>query len=609
MSIDRTATKILVFHPDPGVREGCVRLLRELGEPPWELLEAGDLERARELIAGEAPDCVLIGGAALSAEGLALLEAPRAGRGGSPPALVRLGRNGGETETLEALRSGVLVSLDLESLTGPMLRLAIERARELAALYEKSARCGLALERSEALLRCARRELVQQAEALRRTRAELGAARAREQYLATHDPLTELPNRQLFQELLDKSVEYARRHGMALAVLLLDLDHFKPVNDSFGHGTGDELLRCVAARLRDAIRKSDTVARLEGDEFIVLLPSLAHPRDAAVVAREILRCVGLPYQVDASEVSVTASIGIASFPEDGGSPEALMSCADIAMYNAKREGRNGYRFFSHDRSTVRSEHIELDRELREGLRRDAFLLHYQPKIACREERLVGVEALMRWLHPERGLTLPGHFIPAAEANGLIVPLGELALLKACSQHREWRERGLDGFSISVNVSYRQLRRNDLVDTVRRTLDQTELLPRKLELEITESCIMDDVETALAILKELKSLGVRISIDDFGTGYSSLAVLERFPIDTLKIDRSFVHDIATNQAHASIVAAILQMARGLGLDSVAEGVETEQEREVLMELGCEVMQGYLFGRPGPPEDLERRWLNG
>ena len=596
-----TETSILLIAPS---KRDCAQLRGLLGETAEPVLEAIGVEEGVAVLDEHLPDCVVLDARLLEDGGLDLLSALRRAGDDAQTPVVLIGD--AEDDSSLSTQLGVMERLSRETLSSDLLALAISKVIALANHDRENKRKRMEFEGLDRECARARKETSDRTAELIRVNIALEEAKQREQHLTTHDALTNLPNRQLFQELLANAVEYGKRHQNSLAVLVVDLDHFKPINDTFGHSSGDALLRLVASRLEGAIRRSDTVARLGGDEFIVLLPRIVRPQDAAVVAREIISSLGSPYSIGNLDLNVTPSVGIATFPEDADSPESLIGCADLAMYGAKRCGRNAYRFFSRGMNMVTTEDLQLDRELRRAINRDEFLIHLQPQIECPSGRLVGAEALVRWQHPERGLVPPGQFIPIAETSGLIAQIGEMVLRKACLQLRIWQERGFGGFPISVNLSNRQLRRNDLVETVRRILNETGLQGSDLILEITESCIMEDLDTAMGILKGLKTLGTKISIDDFGTGYSSLAVLERFPIDTLKVDRSFVLDITTNRAHASIVRAILQLSEGLGLSVVAEGVEQEAEKDLLLEYGCRVMQGFLFGRPIPVDEFEEVW---
>jgi diguanylate cyclase (GGDEF)-like protein/PAS domain S-box-containing protein len=417
-------------------------------------------------------------------------------------------------------------------------------------------------------------------------------------YLAHHDGLTGLPNRVLFQDRVHQACQSARRHDRRFAVVFMDLDHFKHVNDSLGHAVGDELLKAVAQRLTGTLRASDTICRLGGDEFVVLLSELddVDVDGVAEVAKKILRQVAQPCVLGGTEVNVGASLGIALFPGDGEDPDTLMKRADAAMYRSKREGRNRYHFFSKAVDEAASARLQLEADMRRALAAGQFIVHYQPVVDGRTRDAVAVEALVRWDRAGQGLQSPAVFIPVAEESGLIVPLGHWILRQACAQLKAWSGTALGGISIAVNVSPVQLAQADFVDTVAEVLHASGVDGSRIEFEITESTLMQDPEATLEMLRRLKALGVRIAIDDFGTGYSSLGHLKRFPVDTLKIDRTFVRDLETDADDRELVRAILAMARSLRLHVVAEGVETEAQAAILASMECPAFQGFLFARP-------------
>ncbi|WP_298036715.1 EAL domain-containing protein [uncultured Desulfuromonas sp.] len=423
-------------------------------------------------------------------------------------------------------------------------------------------------------------------------------------HLAHHDPLTGLPNRLLFTDRLNQAMAKARRSGTQVALLFLDLDRFKKINDSLGHDIGDRLLRDVAIRLRDCVREIDTVARMGGDEFLVILEQVEEIKDVALVAEKILFELQQVFPVDDYRFHVTASIGIAVFPDNSPDVDGLLRCADVAMYRAKDEGRDRYQFFTPDMNSRARDYLLLEGSLRQALQEKQFLLHYQPQIDMTSGELIGMEALVRWEHPERGTVPPGDFIPLAEETGLIVPIGDWVLRTACAQNKAWQDKGMAPMRMAVNISGQQFRQPDFVDTVKRILEETGLDPEWLELEITESIVMENVGQTILTLTDLKVRDIHLSIDDFGTGYSSLNYLKRFPISKLKIDRSFVRDVHTDPNDAAICTAIIALGLSMDLDVVAEGVETEGQAEFLRTKGCIQGQGYLFGRPGPPETISR-----
>jgi diguanylate cyclase (GGDEF)-like protein/PAS domain S-box-containing protein len=414
--------------------------------------------------------------------------------------------------------------------------------------------------------------------------------------LAYHDALTGLPNRLLFNDRLSVAVAQAHRQGYRLAIFFLDVDRFKVINDSLGHSLGDRLLQGVARRLQASVREGDTVARLGGDEFILLLPALNRTEDVAKVAEKILDSLKLPFRLEGRELYVTASMGISLYPDDGGDAETLIKNADTAMYRAKEQGRDNYQLYTPAMNATAVERLALENSLRKALARDELELVYQPLLDLGTGRVHGLEALLRWRHPERGLLLPSEFIPLAEVTGLILPIGPWVLRTACARARTWQDLGHPHLTIAVNLSARQFQQPDLVAQVKRALEETGLPPRCLDLEITETNAMQNAEATIHTLRELKTLGVRISIDDFGIGYSSLNYLKRLPIDTLKIDQSFVRDITTDPDDAAIATAVIALAHTLKLRVVAEGVETQEQLAFLAARHCDRMQGYLFSRP-------------
>jgi diguanylate cyclase (GGDEF)-like protein len=423
---------------------------------------------------------------------------------------------------------------------------------------------------------------------------------ARISYLATRDPLTELPNRLLLNDRLDQGIINARRNGEMLAMLFIDLDRFKNINDSLGHHVGDQLLKEVSALMASCIRKGDTLARLGGDEFVVTLEGLAQAEDAAQVARKIHAALGRPVSVAGHSLITTCSIGISIFPNDAEDGRELMRNADTAMYHAKESGRNKFRFFAPEMNVRAVELHQMEIELRQALENGEFLLHYQPQADLKTGELVGMEALIRWRHPERGLVPPLTFIPVAEETGLIEPIGRWALRAACRQARAWQEAGFPPLKVAVNISARQLDNPaGFADEVATILAGTGLDAHYLELEVTESMLLKNVAENVAVLRRLGEIGVRMTVDDFGTGYSSLAYLKQLPIDSLKIDRTFVRDIETDADDAAIIQAIIAMAHGLDLRVIAEGVETEGQAAALRRLDCDEFQGYLLARPLDP----------
>ncbi len=428
-------------------------------------------------------------------------------------------------------------------------------------------------------------------------------AEARIEFLAHHDVLTGLPNRVLLRDRFEQAAAHARRAQMRVAMLFIDLDHFKVVNDTLGHAAGDQLLQAVVTRLSHSTRDSDTISRQGGDEFILLLNDIPDLEAVERVATGILQHLADPIEVGGHALNATCSIGIAMFPDDGNDFDSLLQKADTAMYNAKDAGRNTYRFFDEQMNLQAHEHLMLQNRLHQALYRAELQLHYQPQFDAASGRVTGAEALLRWNNPELGEVAPSRFIPVAEDSGLIVPIGAWVLEQACRQAQAWRNAGLHELTISVNLSALQFRRAGLIETVAGALERSGLPPRLLELELTESILLQDVDNTLETVRQLKAMGVRLAIDDFGTGYSSLAYLKRFAVDRLKIDQSFLHEVNTDPDNAAIVRAVIQLARSLRLGIIAEGVETQEQLDFLRGAGCDEMQGYLFSRPLAPGALE------
>jgi len=427
-------------------------------------------------------------------------------------------------------------------------------------------------------------------------------AAARVQHLATHDPLTGLANRVLLVDLVSQALARAQRNGTRVALLFLDLDRFKTVNDSLGHQTGDRLLQAVAERLRQCVRSGDTVVRQGGDEFIAILSDVVDAQDVTGIAEKIRRALATPYTLEGVELASSVSIGVSLYPDDAGDIDTLIKNADAAMYRAKVQGRNTCQFFTPDMNIGALERLSMENGLRRALERDELHFDYQPQIDLASGRIIGAEALMRWEHPGVGAVSPTKFIPLAEESGLIVPLGEWGLLEACRQARAWQEAGLPAIPVAVNLSATQFRQQNLGQTLANALRTSGLAAEFLDLEITESMVMHNVEAGMLAVNHLRSLGLRLSIDDFGTGYSSLSYLRRFPIQRLKIDVSFLRDIATDPGAAAITHAIIALGKGLKLRVLAEGVETREQLAVLRKQGCDEIQGYYFSRPVPPDEF-------
>ena len=428
-------------------------------------------------------------------------------------------------------------------------------------------------------------------------------------YSAQHDFLTGLPNRMLLNDRVSQAIVLAPRHSNKVAVLFLDLDGFKHINDSLGHPIGDKLLQSIAKRLVDCVRTSDTVSRQGGDEFVLLLSEVHRSEDAAISALRILQAVAEAHSIDQHDLHVTASIGVSVYPDDGQDAETLIKNADTAMYQAKENGRQSYQFFKPAMNVRAVERQSIEENLRRALERQEFALHYQPKINLRTGEISGAEALLRWMHPVRGPVSPAQFIPVAEDCGLILPIGQWVLREACKQARAWADAGLPLPTMAVNISSMEFREDKFIESVFTTLSETGLDPKSLELELTESVLMKRAESAASVLKTLRSRGAQIAVDDFGTGYSSLSYLRKFPINALKIDQSFVRQITSTPDDTTIVTAVISMGRSLKLRVVAEGVETQEELTFLRARLCDEAQGYYFSRPVRPEQFAKLLKSG
>jgi len=420
-------------------------------------------------------------------------------------------------------------------------------------------------------------------------------------YQAYHDALTGLPNRVLLNDRLAQAISKAKRSKTNVAVLFIDLDRFKQINDSLGHHKGDEVLRHIASRLKKSLREGDTIARIGGDEFVVLMESLNRVQHATVMAKKIIHILQEPLVVENSELYVTSSIGISLYPQDGSDSQTLLKNSDAAMYKAKEEGRNTFQYYTKDMTKMAFERVRIEANLRRALKNEELVVYYQPQINQMTGKIIGFEALVRWRDPNLGLISPAHFIPLAEETGLIIPLGERVLLEALLQVKKWSALGLQTGRISVNISAKQLQQENFFKQIRQIIDDNHCDPEKLVLEITEGYVMKNPEHSIILLDQFKSYGIKLAIDDFGTGYSSLAYLKRLPIDKLKIDQSFIQDIPDDSDDAAITRAVVALAKSLNMNVIAEGVETKEQIDFLKETGCEEIQGYYYGKPLPADE--------
>ncbi len=451
-------------------------------------------------------------------------------------------------------------------------------------------------------------QLEQELAARRRAEEQLCENERRLKHLAHHDSLTGLPNRLLFEDRLRHALAQAQRRDRKMALMFIDLDRFKNINDTLGHEVGDRILVEVGRRLRVAVRESDTVARLGGDEFLILLDEIDHLNTVTVMSKRILEELGQVVEIGTHQLVVTGSVGISLFPDDAMTAEDLLKCADVAMYHAKEEGKDNYQFYTARMNARAHEMLLLERDLRRALEEDQLCLHYQPQVELNSGRLVGVEALVRWNHPHQGLVAPADFVTLAEETGLIVPIGDWVLREACRQQVAWQNQGFPSLRMAVNLSGRQLKQPDFIETVDQILAETGIDPHNLELEITENIIMRDVKSTIMELTDLRVRGIGLSIDDFGTGYSSLSYLNRFPVDQLKIDHSFILRLAEEKEPIVIVDAVIGLGRSMDLEVIAEGIETPRQMEILASRGCHHGQGFLFSHPLPEAELRKKFFH-
>lgn len=565
--------KVLVIDDDDQVRHVLLDIFCEI----YNCREASSAEEALMVLAQESFDLVL---SDINMGGMSGLELVPHVHSLSPDSVVLMISGQSNIETaIEAMHAGafdyIMKPFDIRQVEA-----AVERALNQHLLLTEKRRYKDELEK-----------LLQQ-----RT-AEVDR-------LAYYDTLTSLPNRTLFEDRLTQAVALAQRADKKVAVLFIALDQLKKVNDTLGHLAGDQLMQQIAARLRGCVTNSDTVARFGGDQFVVMLPEIERTKDAVDVVALIQETLNPSFRLGSQELFATASVGISFFPEDGQETSSLVKNAGAALYRAKKSGGNEYRFYTADMHVKASKRFELETSLRHAIDNHEFLLHYQPRVAIDSLQIVGVEALVRWQHPELGLVPPLDFIPLAEETGLILPIGEWVLREACRQNREWQNKGFPRMRIGVNISARQFQQQHLAETVMLILEEAELGPEFLELELTESSIMSNAEATIVVLTKLQTKGVSISVDDFGTGFSSLSYLKRLPIDSLKVDQSFVRELATDPDDAALVMAIVSLAHTLRLRVVAEGVETQEQLRFLRLLRCDEIQGYLISKPLPVEGIEQ-----
>jgi diguanylate cyclase (GGDEF)-like protein len=556
-----SSAKVLVVGPQPRDREELARRVEGIG--PWgaRVFEAASLSEALALTKDQRPDCILIGRSTPGFDfgRIGSLANPDAG---PPLPVVVISETGSDEEAADALEAGAYDVLTRTKLDGPELYRALRNALEASRMRRALETTGLDPE---------------------------------------EDLVTGLPSRRTFLEKLSEALS-VNGEGRSVGVLLIGIDGFKAINSGFGYDVGNELLRIVAGRLRHCVRNADTIARWGGDEFAAVLDLMSQPEDAPLVAQRILYALSRPFVREGQDFYLTASIGIALHPADGTDVSSLMQQADAAMYRVKRLGGNNYYLYSAQMNLHLSDRLAMANRLRGASKREEFVLHYQPQVDVREGKVVGLEALLRWNDAARGHRPPAEFIPVLEESGLIVSVGEWVLRKACTQARAWQFAGLSQLRVSVNLSPRQFREKELPRKVESILKETGLHPGSLELELTESVLMDDQKYSVGLLDELKGLGTLIALDDFGTGYSSLGFLKEFPVDTLKIDRSFIRDIEEDEENRAICSAIVNLGRALKLQVMAEGVETEAQMGILREQGCHLVQGFLFARPMPPDDV-------
>lgn len=579
----------MLVDDEENITASLVRLLCQDG---YRVLTANGADAALELLASNKVGVILTDQRMPKMTGVELLSRVK----DLYPKTVRMVLSGYAdlTSVTEAVNQGAIYKFLTKPWNNEMLRANVHEAFMHYELAREKERLGLEIQSANAELTRLNEELEQLVE--EKTR--------RMMHISSYDTLTDLPNRLLFADRLQQALRYAQRNTRLVAIMSLDLDRFKIVNESLGHPHGDALLQAVAKRLVNCVRVIDTIARVGGDEFMFVLSELISAQDAADIARKILDVLADPFMLEENEVFISASIGISLYPSDGEDSTTLVKNADAALNHAKRQGRNNYQYYAEEMNATALQRLTLENGLRHALERDEFVLYYQPQLDLESGAIIGVEALIRWQSPERGLVAPAEFIPLLEETGLIVPVGEWVLRSACAQNRAWQIEGLAPIRVSINLSALQFRQPDFAETIARILQETDLDPgwEGLEMELTESLLVNNVEETIKTLHKLRAMRIKVSIDDFGTGYSSLTYLKRFPLFGLKIDRSFVSDLSINPEDAAIVAAIIALAHSLKLNVIAEGVETLEQLRFLRELKCDEMQGYLFSPPMPAADV-------
>jgi diguanylate cyclase (GGDEF)-like protein len=569
--VRESGIQLLLVDDDVGAAQRIARILEGCDRPRFEVTHVTRIEDALGLVRSGTWQMLLIGVDAADGRAIAGVADLKAAAGGAP-IVVMMDGDGSEAAGLR--RAGASDQLPRRE---PSPRLLLGTLRH-------------AVERDRML-------------------TDLTLARKREQYIATHDDLTDLPNRPAFLDQFERAVAYASRNDTQLALLILDLDRFKTINESLGHPVGDELLKILADRLRRIVRRSDMLARFGGDEFIVMLQNVRRDHDPARVAEKILRLVSQPCVLAGREYRVTASIGISMFPADGTDANMLVRAADMALYHAKDRGRDGFSYYADEMNAVVARALEIDNGLRAAVESESFAVLYQPQVHVGFRTLVGAEALLRWCHPIEGQLPPGDFIAMAEETGIITEIGSWVLRNACADAASWQHQGGEQFRLAVNVSARQLSDEGFIDLVARTLEETGLTPDRLELEITESSALERSRANVEMIRRVREFGVRVLLDDLGTGYSSLNALRQIPVDGIKIDRTFVADITTDPVVATITSGLIAIANGLGIEVTAEGVETWEQMAFLHSRGCHRMQGYLFSKPLGADEFAQQVASG